>query len=433
MRQTLLFIPHEYAGVPLFGAGWALVAWVIFAVLLMIGMTRFESSKNEVKGLLPFFAIVAAVIYFVLPMLEVKPAGTDQPLGLPIRGYGVMLLLGVTSGIGLAVHRARQVGMHPDVIYSLAFWMFLLGIGGARLFWVVQYWEHLNHDSWQQTLFDIARFTEGGLVVYGSLLGALVAFVTVAHLRQLRTLQLADVIAPSMLIGLAIGRIGCLLNGCCFGGVHPEGLAIHFPRYSAPEQATLSPAYAHQLRYGQLHGIQLGTNSESPRPIVKQVDPQGAAAATGIREGSTIVSINGVAVSTIEQAWETLTKSSPHISVETNDARIFQWSIGEFPDRSLPVHPTQLYSSLNAALLFAVLWFLFPFRTRDGVVFGVLMTVYPVTRFLLEIVRTDEPGVLGTQFTISQTISLAALLLMVVYWPLVLRQPKLAQRSVGSF
>jgi phosphatidylglycerol:prolipoprotein diacylglycerol transferase len=423
MRQTLFFIPHEVAGIPLFGSGWALICWAVLATLLVLWMVLRQGWNRDTRGFLPFLLIVAALIYFVLPMLEVKPAAADKPIGLPIRGYGVMLLLGVSSGIGLAVYRARQVGIHPDVIYSLAFLIFLLGIGGARLFYVVQHWDQLNHDSWQHTLLDIVRFTEGGLVVYGSLLGALVAFVGVAYLRRLRMLRLADIIAPSMLIGLAIGRIGCLLNGCCFGGIcETAPVAIQFPQYSSPQQETLSPAYAHQLSFGQLHGFQIGAAQKSERPIVEHVDPGGSAARSGISAGAMIRSINGVPVSTLKQARQHLRNSLPHISVETDNDRIYQWSVGEFPDRSRRVHPAQIYSSINAGLLFAVLWLLFPCCTRDGLVFGVLMTVYPVTRMLLEIIRNDESGVLGTQFTVSQSISLVVVLLMVGYWPYVLNR-----------
>ena len=424
MRQTLFFIPHEVAGQPLFGAGWILLGWAVFSFVLMAWMIRRQGWNRETTGYLPFLVIVAAAVYFLLPLLEVKLPGTAMLLGLPIRGYGVMLLFGIVSGVGFAVYRARQVGIDQDLIYSLAFWMFLWGIGGARLFWVIQYWKRVDRETIQRTLLEIVKFNEGGLVVYGSLIGALVGFALFTRWHQLPVLRLADVIAPSMIIGLAIGRIGCLLNGCCYGGLCEEGVvSIRFPKYSTQQLSTFSPPYGHHLQSGNLHGIVIG--ERDGRPIVLEVDPESSAKLSGIPVGATIRSINEVPVSSLTYAHDAMLNSAPHLMVETSDGSTFQWSIGNLPDRSLPVHPTQLYSSLNAFLLFVVLWFLFPLRTWDGVIFGVVLTVYPVTRFLLEVIRSDESGHFGTALTISQILSILALILMIGYWPYILRQPRL--------
>lgn len=72
------------------------------------------------------------------------------PDGLPIRGYGVMVLSGSIAGLMLAAYRARQMDLNPEVIYSLAFGMFLCGIVGARLFYVIEYWEtRFQFDNWR--------------------------------------------------------------------------------------------------------------------------------------------------------------------------------------------------------------------------------------------------------------------------------------------
>jgi len=64
---------------------------------------------------------------------------------------------------------------------------------------------------------------------------------------------------------------------------------------------------------------------------------------------------------------------------------------------ALTIAPTQLYSTLNGSVLFLFLWAYFPYRRRDGEVAALLMTLYPVTRFLLEVIRTDEPPLLVPQ------------------------------------
>ena len=327
----------------------------------------------------------------------------------------MMVLVGVLTGLALTVHLARRVGLDVDTVYSLAFWMFVAGIAGARTFYVIQFWPSFQRETLGRTLVEIVKFTEGGLVVYGALLGGLLAFWLFSWRRQLPTLLVADVIVPGMALGLAFGRIGCLLNGCCFGGeVHGHSPAICFPRYTSVAQRTLSPPYWHQLSLGRLHGIRIA--SQEGVPQIAEVEPGSAAESAGLRAGTAIAAINGRPTHNLADVREQFQPESPRISLTAADGRHFEWNVGQLPPRSLPVHPAQLYSSFNAALLCLFLWSLFPYRPRDGVVFASAMTIYPATRFLLEIIRDDEPGRLGTPFTISQLFSLAGLLLVAALW-----------------
>jgi phosphatidylglycerol:prolipoprotein diacylglycerol transferase len=88
------------------------------------------------------------------------------------------------------------------------------------------------------------------------------------------------------------------------------------------------------------------------------------------------------------------------------------------------VHPTQVYSAVDAALLAWLLWSYYPFRGRDGEAIALLLTIHPITRFLLEIIRTDEPAVFGTGMSISQNISLLLLAVAGLLWWYVSRQPR---------
>jgi phosphatidylglycerol:prolipoprotein diacylglycerol transferase len=94
------------------------------------------------------------------------------------------------------------------------------------------------------------------------------------------------------------------------------------------------------------------------------------------------------------------------------------------PSRSLRVHPTQLYSAVNAGLLGLFLWNYYPLRRRDGEVFALLITIYPVARFLLEMIRIDESSFLGTGLSISQNVSLLLLALVAGLWWYLSRQPR---------
>jgi phosphatidylglycerol:prolipoprotein diacylglycerol transferase len=394
-----------------------LAIWVVLSAVLLARRWTRAGWTADTAGLLRFQLLIAAMIVFVLPMLQVKP------WGLPIRGYGLMMLLGVVTGTAAASYRAAQVEIDPERIYGLLLWLLVAGIGGARLFYVIEYFDAFRRDAQGQlhsvgtTLLEIVRFTEGGLVVYGALLGATVAFWLYARRHRLSLTRLADVVAPSLMLGLAFGRLGCLLNGCCFGDVCQDGpLCITFPRYSAPERQTLSPPYLQQLSEGRLHGIRIAARAESGQSAVVEVAPGSPALTAGLATGTVVRAINAHPVRDVAEAQAALRSAGPEVTLIDEQQHAYHWSIGGLPERSLPVHPTQLYSALNALLIFCVAWCYFPLRRYDGAVLGIVMTLYPMTRFLLEVVRADEGGQFGTPLTISQWVSLLILAAMVPYW-----------------
>jgi phosphatidylglycerol:prolipoprotein diacylglycerol transferase len=95
----------------------------------------------------------------------------------------------------------------------------------------------------------------------------------------------------------------------------------------------------------------------------------------------------------------------------------------EVPARSRPVHPTQIYSSITAALLAWVLWSYYPLRRRDGEVTALMITLYPIARYLEEVIRVDEPSMFGTGLSISQNVSVLLLLAAAGMWVWLRRQP----------
>ena len=121
-------------------------------------LLRRPHGNKEVVGYLPFFLIVAAVIVFLLPgLVEIGLDG--KPLGVPIRGFGVMLMLATVTAVGLAAYRAWQAGLDPEMIYSLAFVMFIAGIVGARLFYIIEYWDQFVHFTTGGRLARTSRAT----------------------------------------------------------------------------------------------------------------------------------------------------------------------------------------------------------------------------------------------------------------------------------
>jgi phosphatidylglycerol:prolipoprotein diacylglycerol transferase len=82
----------------------------------------------------------------------------------------------------------------------------------------------------------------------------------------------------------------------------------------------------------------------------------------------------------------------------------------DLPERSLPVHPAQVYAAISAALVSAVLWFAFPLRRFDGQLFAWMLLLYPASRLIEEVIRSDELGIFGTPLTVSQWISVLLIL-----------------------
>lgn len=415
---------------PVFGVGWLLAAWLLFGAALLVWLWTRPGGRREALGFLPYLAIVAAVIVFFLPMMIARsPSGV--PIGIPIRGFGVMLMLATISAVGLAAYRASQVGIDPEAIYSLAFVMFVAGIIGARLFFVVQYWDKfavfLPNDSLDlaATLRKSFNATEGGLVVYGSVLAGLPAGLIYCLRRGLPILAVADIIAPSMVVGQALGRIGCFLNGCCYGGICLTSLGVTFPADSPP--------YLDQQAAGWHSGIWLEQKGNAI--VVAYVAPGSPAERQGMRVGDPLTAINTVAVSDLKQARASLAAgvklANGNISYAVLKKRgdIVWWQVPPLPARSVPVHAAQLYAAIDAGLLALVLWLAYPFRRKDGEIFALLITIHPITRILLEIIRSDEHGIWGTSLTVSQWIGLGILVAAAAFWIFIERQPQRANAA----
>ncbi|QDU94980.1 prolipoprotein diacylglyceryl transferase family protein [Lignipirellula cremea] len=504
MRQTLFYIPDQLYGMPVYGMGLLLALWAIAGVLFFLLHLKSQQGKwtGDTTGHFVMWLFIGLAIWKLLPELVVHdPTGS----GLPIRGYGVMLLCGVVTSVLLAAYRARRMGLDPEVIFSLSFAMFIAGIIGARVFYVIQY-----HDKFD-SLMSVLSVTNGGLVVYGSVIGGLGAGIIFVVRRGLSPLAIGDIIAPSMVLGLAFGRIGCLFNGCCFGGVCESNWAprMEFP---GPTSSVTSPPYQYQRAYGQLHGFRLGkdeqnrptiahllpesvfpdnpalaadlavgdritrinlspleavraapyidwpegaqlelttldgqtfhtplerTGKEVPRYspgfeltfdgegelVTQRVKPDSPAAKAGLENGMQLESLSLPPIESFEIATQLLDFSNRILLVETADGKRANLSVHELRDPSLPVHPTQIYASINAFLLCAFLWCLYPYRRRDGVVFATLLVTYPIARILLEAIRTDVDTLGWVPLTISQFISVCILLLGAALWVFLSTRP----------
>jgi phosphatidylglycerol:prolipoprotein diacylglycerol transferase len=242
-------------------------------------------------------------------------------------------------------------------------------------------------------------------------------FVAFVRKHKLPLLAMADLAAASMMIGLTFGRIGCLLNGCCYGGQTDWPWHVTFPQESPP--------YADQASRGELMGFKVESRGDVPA-VISRVDPNSPASAAGLKPGDVVQSINGESVKSLTAARDAIFRAfsiRAPLELALADGRTVRMTGVEPPARSRPVHPTQVYSAIDAGLTGWFLWAFFPFRRRDGQCIALLLTIHPITRFLLEVIRTDEPAVFGTGLSISQNISIVLLAVAAGLWWYISRQP----------
>ena len=125
----------------------------------------------------------------------------------------------------------------------------------------------------------------GGLVVYGSFIGGMVGLWLFWRRYRIPLLATADLLAPSMVLGLALGRVGCLLNGCCFGGTCDLPWAVTFPWNSPVQQSVAKDgSTAVGLAFGDATG---------GRATIEALDADSPAAKSGLKVGMVITEING--------------------------------------------------------------------------------------------------------------------------------------------
>ncbi|HEX8341657.1 MAG TPA: prolipoprotein diacylglyceryl transferase family protein [Tepidisphaeraceae bacterium] len=282
-----------------------------------------------------------------------------------LHSYGLLLVIGLLLAMQLAKFLARRSGIDGELFVTAGILALVSGLIGARIVYVLQNFHEFTGGSFVDNVLSAINLTSGGLVYYGGFLLATPTLIVWGLLRKIPILRGMDIIAPCLMIGLALGRVGCFLNGCCWGEVAEvrSPVGVTFPYQSGP--------YLEHVHDGVL----------TPNLRLYRIDP---------------VTGRGRPVTAKEAAA---------------DPALAPIAAGE---RSLRVLNTQLISTITALLIAAVTTAYFSLYGMPGRGFALMMVLEGITRTLIEGLRV-EPAVLGP-LTLSMCIGLAVSATGLVMW-----------------
>ena len=311
--------------------------------------------------------------------------------GVPIYGFGMMLVVAFFAAMEMTKFLARRSRIDPEIFSNAALIALAAGVAGARLSHVLEnLGDYTRGDlSIAQNLFNAINIRSGGLTYYGGFLLAFPAVLAYGWYKRVPLRLGMDIVAPCLMIGLGFGRIGCFLNGCCYGAPTQSALGVSFPYRS--------DAYLEQWREGKL-----------------QVPPE------LLRTDGTPASIEEIKSSHMLSDAE-----RTHLLSEAN------------AQHAVPVHPAELYSTITAWLIAAVLIAFFTLKPPPGRVFALMLMIEGVSRFLLETIRAEPVGTLFGHhifgnLTFSEGLSIPIVLMGIALWFLFSAPAKPSQPAVPA-
>ena len=149
--------------------------------------------------------------------------------GLEVRWYGILIASAVVIGTILAIKEAKRKGISEDTILDLLLFVLPAAIIGARLHYVLLSW-----DNYKNNLIEILNIRGGGLAIHGAVIAGVIVGLIFAKVKKISFWELADIIAPSLILGQSIGRWGNYANQEAYGGptdlpwaIVVDGVKVH--------------------------------------------------------------------------------------------------------------------------------------------------------------------------------------------------------------
>lgn len=142
---------------------------------------------------------------------------------LTIYWYGVIIATGAAIGLWLAMKEAERLGWNKDLLIDFLIYAVPIAIIFARIYYVTFEWERYSDGP----LWKVIAIWEGGIAIHGAVIGGVVTAIVFSRVRKIPFWQLADIVAPSLILGQAIGRWGNFMNQEAHGGPIPEGSVLY--------------------------------------------------------------------------------------------------------------------------------------------------------------------------------------------------------------
>jgi phosphatidylglycerol:prolipoprotein diacylglycerol transferase len=286
---------------------------------------------------------------------------------ISIHGYGLMLVIAFLLSMEMGKFLARRSRIDPELFVNAGLLALVAGVLGARLSHVLENWSQYTDPrrSGFDNFKDAINVTSGGLTYYGGFLLATPTLIAYALYKKVPLRTGMDIIAPCLMIGLGIGRIGCFLNGCCYGAECEVPWAAKFPYYS---NAYLEQYGDKEIKPPQelLYTTPAGTQLKDP----DRAKREGLASLIALQKAK-------------------------------------------------PVHPAQLYSTITALMLAAIFVAFYSLPHVPGHVFALMCVLEGATRFLLEMLRVEPgvgPTIAGMSLSLSMWIGIGLVITGIVLW-----------------
>lgn len=359
---------------------------------------------------------------------------TIPGLNITVPSYGAVVMLGFLLGTWLMARRCVKLKVDPDIAVNLGFVILIFGTLGARTFYVIHYWDtQFAHQPGQ-----VFNLRAGGMEIYGGLIGGFLACYLYIYLKGYSRRLIADLVAPSLLLAMGIGRIGCLLYGCCWGAPAPEGLpwAVQFPFGSPP----MVRQWEHRLVTVPDRLLFIapdGTAGPMPRPLLKMsietLQEKMTQMADKLEEAK--ASDDTKKTERLQKLQEQLKTAIKPImghydQFDTTPAKLK--TLAQAPEyHSTLLHPAQLYAAIGPILLSLITGAYLYRRKRHGMVMVLGFALYAVQRFIEEIIRIDNPhDAFG--LTASQAVSIGILLICGISYLALQKMPLRSPRIMAS-
>ena len=201
---------------------WAYPIIVLILALVAVLVQWLESRRADPQPLTATNWTLLAL--FVLAGAGLVMFAVNKLAPIYVHSYGVMLLIGLAAGVWWLVRSGRPYGFILEDWIDFALVILLSGVVGARLLYVL-----LHLPEYAPAPMTILYVWQGGLAYHGGVAGAIIAGYAFAHARKISFPLLADLSAPALSLGYAFARIGCFLNGCCYGNESHLPWAVNFP------------------------------------------------------------------------------------------------------------------------------------------------------------------------------------------------------------